>query len=360
MEDAQVRAPGRRPRADPSGRESSAYPGGGESSAHPIGRGPSVSQAGPWPVLSAVVCALLFAGLATTLALRHGAPLPGDAVAHTWGVAHRPPEAVALARGITATGTGPWPYVLVVIAGVIAGRTAGERLRAAIGALVVLVAGQLVRTGLMEIFARARPAPADWATHASGFAFPSGHATTSALTAGLLCWAVTRRARADLARTTCTLAVIWAAAVGVTRVYLGVHWASDVIGGWLLAAAWLSLWWWGLARWLPVESAGPGGPEAPGPGTAPDASHPALPSEASGGSPPSDSSGPPSSSATPGPPPSSGTVAPTPARPRSALARVLDHPRPFPPHEPLPPPHVRPTPDRAPPARPTHTRPRAA
>lgn len=230
----------------------------------------------------AVVCALLFAALATTVGLRHGTPLPGDTAAHAWGLAHRPPEAVALARGITATGTGPWPYVLVVIAAFIAGRTARERLRNAVVLLIVLVAGQLVRTGLMELFARARPAPADWATHASGFSFPSGHAATSALTAGLLCWATTRRARVDLARTTCTLAVCWAVAVGLTRVYLGVHWASDVIGGWLLAAAWLGLWWWGWARWLPAESTGRGGPGAPGTGTASDAPAAPPPPEASG------------------------------------------------------------------------------
>ncbi|GAA3851229.1 hypothetical protein GCM10022403_098410 [Streptomyces coacervatus] len=242
------------------------------------GGAPNANGSGRGPLPLAVVCALLFAALAIAVAVRHGAPLPGDAAAHAWGLAHRPPEAVALARGISATGTGPWPYAVVVIAGVIAGRTAGERLRAAVGALVVLVAGQLIRTGLMELFARARPAPADWATHVSGFAFPSGHTTTSALTAGLLCWAVTRRARPDLARTTCTLAVCWAAAVGATRVYLGVHWVSDVIAGWLLAAAWLGLCAWASARWLPGELTGRGGPGAPpGAGTAPDAPDPPRP-----------------------------------------------------------------------------------
>src|SRR5439155_12238699 len=122
-------------------------------SVHRAGQGPSVHRAGRAPMLLAVVCALLFAGLATAVGLRHGTPLPGDTAAHAWGLAHRPPEAVALARGITATGTGPWPYVLVVIAGFIAGRTARERLRNAVVVLIVLVAGQLVRTGLMELFA---------------------------------------------------------------------------------------------------------------------------------------------------------------------------------------------------------------
>ncbi|MFF4359023.1 phosphatase PAP2 family protein [Streptomyces sp. NPDC001604] len=212
---------------------------------------------------------------------------------------------MALARGITATGTEPWPYVLVVIAGFLAGRTARERLRIAVVLLVVLVAGQLIRTALMELLARARPAPADWATHASGFAFPSGHATTSALTAGLLCWVMTRRARVDLARTTCTLAVCWAVAVGLTRVYLGVHWASDVIGGWLLAVAWLSLWWWGGPRWLPVQSTGRDGPVSPGTGTALDTPTAPLSPETSGPRPPTKARGLPPSSGAPGSSPSS-------------------------------------------------------
>ncbi|MET7473331.1 phosphatase PAP2 family protein [Streptomyces sp. NPDC005648] len=205
-----------------------------------------------------LVCAVLFVALATAVAVRHGAPLPGDTAIHTWGLGHRPPVALALARGFTATGTGVWPYVIVVAAGVIAGRGTGGRLRAVGAALAVLFAGQLVRTGLMELFARPRPNRADWASHASGYAFPSGHTTTSAVTAGLLCWALTRRTRPDLARTTCVVAVCWAVAVGATRAYLGVHWASDVLGGWLLASAWLGLCWWALARWLPPEAIGGG------------------------------------------------------------------------------------------------------
>ncbi|MFC8519185.1 phosphatase PAP2 family protein [Streptomyces sp. NPDC057257] len=214
------------------------------------------------PLLPALVCALLFAALATAVGVRHGTPLPGDGAAHVWALRHRPPVAEALARGITATGTGPWPYLIVAVAGLFAGRGADGRLRAAVGALAVLFTGQLVRTGFMELFARARPTRTDWATHASGFAFPSGHATTSALAAGLVCWAVTRHTRPDLARTICALAVCWAVAVGATRVYLGVHWASDVLAGWLLAATWLGLCWWGLTRWPRPEPSEGDGPTA--------------------------------------------------------------------------------------------------
>lgn len=224
-----------------------------------------------------VLCAALFACLAVLVGVRHGVPLPGDGAVHTWAVGHRPPVAQALARGITATGTGIWPYLIVAAAGLIAGRDARERLRTVPYALAVLLAGQLVREAVMESFARARPNPADWVASASGYSFPSGHTTTSALAAGLLCWAVTRRSRPDLARTTCVLAVCWAAAVGATRVYLGVHWASDVLGGWLLATAWLSLCGWALTRWRPQWSWA-GGKSGTAPQDAEEARAPSAPS----------------------------------------------------------------------------------
>ncbi|MEU6662494.1 phosphatase PAP2 family protein [Streptomyces sp. NPDC046821] len=189
------------------------------------------------PLLTAAtsaVCALLFTALTTLIVVRHGQPLPGDAALHDWARAHRPPVALALGRAVTATGTGVWPYLLAVLAGAFAwrGAPARGRLKGAVLALAVLVAGQLIRTGLMELIARARPARHDWATQASGHSFPSGHATTSAIVAGLLCWAARRTV-------TRVIAVSWALAVGLTRIELGVHWPTDVLAGWLLATAWL-------------------------------------------------------------------------------------------------------------------------
>ncbi|MCM2431100.1 phosphatase PAP2 family protein [Streptomyces sp. RKAG337] len=61
------------------------------------------------------------------------------------------------------------------------------------------------------------------------------------MAAGLLAWAVVVRGRPAVARTCCAVLLCWAAAVGGTRVYLGMHWPSDVLAGWLLAAAWIGL-----------------------------------------------------------------------------------------------------------------------
>ncbi|MEU3368872.1 phosphatase PAP2 family protein [Streptomyces sp. NPDC006660] len=179
--------------------------------------------------------------LTVTVAVRHGAPLPGDRALHHWPLAHRPPVAVATARAITATGTGVVPYVLAVVAGLIAGRGRKGRRYAVAGVLTVLALGQVVRYGLMAAVARPRPAAVDWATTASGHSFPSGHTATSALTAGLLAWAVVTRSGRSAARPTIAVLSLWAVAVGLSRVYLGVHWASDVLGGWLFASLWLCL-----------------------------------------------------------------------------------------------------------------------
>ncbi|MQY34262.1 hypothetical protein SRB17_22280 [Streptomyces sp. RB17] len=193
---------------------------------------------------------MAFAALAAVVVSDQGDPLAPDQGLLSWSVGHRPPVAVAAARGLTDTGTGVVPYVLVVLAGLIAGRTGRQRLGAALLAAVCLGAGQAVRYGVMELVARTRPPRYDWQTHASGWSFPSGHTTTAALTAGLLITAL--YLRAPRGRTVlCLLVACWGAGVGLTRVFLGVHWFTDVVGGWLLAVGWLGVFVCAVARWLP-------------------------------------------------------------------------------------------------------------
>ncbi|MER5583306.1 phosphatase PAP2 family protein [Streptomyces asoensis] len=215
-------------------------------------------------------------GLLTAVVVGHdGRPLPVDRALLSWSVGHRPDVALAFARGVTATGTGVVPFVLAAVAGVVAGRTPRQRTLAVALCLGCLGAGQALRYGVMTLVARPRPPLTDWQTHASGWAFPSGHTTTSALAAGLLIVALRVRG----ARGGAPLAVAagaWAALVGLTRVYLGVHWFSDVVGGWLFAAGWLGVCLYALARRRPgaepfhgVTAAGggtgSGPPRPPGP-----------------------------------------------------------------------------------------------
>jgi undecaprenyl-diphosphatase len=114
-------------------------------------------------------------------------------------------------------------------------RLSGERRLA----LVWLLAGIAV-VAVMEAlkFAVARPRPRLWATlvRPEDFAFPSGHALASATFYPLLAWTLARRGVAG-PRGLFGVAVALSLFVGVGRLYLGVHWPTDVLAGWALGAA---------------------------------------------------------------------------------------------------------------------------
>lgn len=190
----------------------------------------------------ALASAVLFALLSVWVVRSPGHLLPGDTGLHRWSAGHRPAVAAAAARALTDTGTGVIPFALLLLAGLYAGRTTRQRAWTAAALMLCLGVGQALRYAAMTLIARPRPPTGDWAAHASGWSFPSGHTTTGAMTAGLLVAALLLRGGGRTpARTTAVLIGLWGAAVGLTRVYLGVHWFTDVIGGWLFATAWLSL-----------------------------------------------------------------------------------------------------------------------
>ncbi|MFD9483401.1 phosphatase PAP2 family protein [Streptomyces sp. NPDC059991] len=110
--------------------------------------------------------------------------------------------------------------------------------RPALWAAATSTLGTFVQQSLKAALGRERPSWPDPVDSASYAAFPSGHALTATVTFGLLLWlAVARGARPAVRRAVAAAGAVSVLGVGFTRVYLGVHWLSDVIGGWLIGAA---------------------------------------------------------------------------------------------------------------------------
>ncbi|MDQ2707190.1 MAG: phosphatase PAP2 family protein [Actinomycetota bacterium] len=148
-----------------------------------------------------------------------------------------------VARGVSIAGSSPVLYpVTGVIAALISLQRGAARLLDALLVLVALGIGSAARVGVSVVIGRARPPVADWLYHANGFAFPSGHTTNTTIAVGLL---VLLYRQTGPLRWRCSiawaLAVVAAASVGWSRVYLGVHWPSDVAGGWLFGVGWVAL-----------------------------------------------------------------------------------------------------------------------
>jgi undecaprenyl-diphosphatase len=133
------------------------------------------------------------------------------------------PAIAVIAIVVLAVHRRSWtPVVLIVAAGG--------------GSLLMTIAGK-------ELIARDRPPLADAVPPFEySPSFPSGHTLNAVVVVGIVAYLLILRRHSRRARVTLgTAAVLFAITVGISRVYLGHHWFTDVVAGWLLGAAWLSL-----------------------------------------------------------------------------------------------------------------------
>jgi undecaprenyl-diphosphatase len=170
---------------------------------------------------------------ALLLALRNPADL-GDPVGPSW--------LEESARDIT--GLGGYAILGMLTIATVAYLLMARKRATALLVLAAIVGGMLLSTALKIGFERPRPDLVPAATRVYTASFPSGHARLSAstyLTLGALLARAEerRRVKAFLIGVAVTLTVL----VGASRVYLGVHWPSDVLAGWCVGAAWASLCW---------------------------------------------------------------------------------------------------------------------
>lgn len=139
--------------------------------------------------------------------------------------------------------------------------------RTALFLLAAVSGGYLLSFGLKAGFDRPRPDLVAHGAYVVTTSFPSSHAMMSAVTyltlGALLAYSHPRRlVKVYLIFLSLSITLM----VGISRVYLGVHWPTDVLAGWALGASWALLCWL-LARWLRkctgTEENGDGRPHRP-------------------------------------------------------------------------------------------------
>jgi undecaprenyl-diphosphatase len=137
------------------------------------------------------------------------------------------------------------PTVLgLVVAAVLGFLLLQGRYHTALVVMVASVGGELANGVLKNMFMRPRPSVVPHLREVLSPSFPSGHAMESAIIYLTLGAMLMRIAERRLTKVYClVVAVLLTLLVGVSRVFLGVHYPSDVIGGWILGFVWASLCW---------------------------------------------------------------------------------------------------------------------
>ncbi len=182
-----------------------------------------------FPGLTLMAAALLI-GLGVVW-FKIGGPVEADALrAIALRDGRSPNWLISVFQGITWMGDAAQRSILMIAAG--GWLLWKQRVRAALVMIIFPSLAGATSSILKQIFARARPEIVPHLDTFSNLSFPSGHAT-NATAILLLCALLLPGRNRGL---WLTVALIGAAAVGLSRLLLGVHWPSDVVAGWLWGA----------------------------------------------------------------------------------------------------------------------------
>lgn len=139
--------------------------------------------------------------------------------------------------GLTTIGS---PEALLVLGLLLGGGLLAKRRPVDAGSLWAVVVGSAALTeAFKHVFHQARPALFQQIVQEHGYSFPSGHSTLSfALFGFLAAWLLVDAPRRAIHWVGALFCVVLACGVAFSRVYLGVHWPTDVAGGMLLGISW--------------------------------------------------------------------------------------------------------------------------
>jgi len=153
-----------------------------------------------------------------------------------------PPWTADVLEDLTALG-GPTVTWLVILS--LTGYLLLEtKYRTALFVFVTAASGDLVNHAIKGVFSRARPTVVPHLRDAFSTSFPSGHSMESAIVYLTLAAMLMRIVEGRVTKAYCLgLAVLITFLVGVSRVFLGVHYPTDVIVGWIIGLFWASLCW---------------------------------------------------------------------------------------------------------------------
>jgi undecaprenyl-diphosphatase len=192
------------------------------------------------------ICAVAFAAIACW-ANAGGTPSIDSSI-ESWVVDHRTSAVTSVAKVVTWLGSGAVLYPAVAVIALLWWWKRRD-LRPGIALLVALGGGTALYNIFKPIFERPRPPAQDAIGSYSHWSFPSGHATQSmafyATLAFLLTAGVSSRTRWWLG------AALVILLVGATRIYLGAHWFTDVLGGFAIGGCWAAL---VAAAWVVVSA----------------------------------------------------------------------------------------------------------
>ncbi len=158
-----------------------------------------------------------------------------------------PPWVEETVRDFTALGGAAVLFLLT--ASVVGYWVIQRKYRAALLLVLAVIGGLVLSQFLKSTFGRPRPDLVPHGSYVYFASFPSGHSMLAASTYLTLGALVARlQARRRLKVYTLSLAVLITGLVGISRIYLGVHWPTDVLAGWTAGAAWaafcgLIMWW---------------------------------------------------------------------------------------------------------------------